>query len=48
MSMLRCDECERVVDSDDDPDGFYVPARPNQFICKHCRDNLNLPTEFEE
>lgn len=46
MSMMRCDECERLVDTDDDPDSLYVKKR--ECLCKGCRNDLNEPSEFEE
>ena len=34
MSMVRCQQCERLVDSDDDPEVFG-----NAMLCKWCRDD---------
>lgn len=36
MSVARCDQCERLIDTDQDPDSTY--AKPDQFICEYCRD----------
>lgn len=36
MSMVLCDSCGKLVDSDDDPEGFYII--PDKFICEFCRD----------
>lgn len=36
MSMVRCDKCEHLIDSDDDADCF------NDFdeaVCENCRQN---------
>ena len=46
MSMLCCDDCGNLIDSDDDPEGFYVKSRPDKFICEHCRENY--PEEDRE
>ena len=38
MSMIRCDECERLIDSDDDPDCF-IDTSPTTTVslCERCR-----------
>ena len=36
MSMIRCDVCEDVFDSDDYPDGFYMKECPEGYVCEHC------------
>ena len=40
MSMDRCSSCERVIDSDDDPD-CYVDTSPTTTVCRceWCRDD---------
>lgn len=48
MSMMRCNDCERLVDTDDDPDSLYVVDHDDQCICEHCRDRLALKTKFDE
>lgn len=45
MSMMLCDNCNHLVDIDDDPDSLYVPKR--NCLCKYCRDELEEPSEFE-
>jgi hypothetical protein len=35
MSMVRCDQCSRAIDSDDDPDCFIEEDR---VLCESCRD----------
>jgi hypothetical protein len=37
MSMIRCDLCENLIDSDDDPECF-VEGNPSGCFCKSCRD----------
>lgn len=39
MSMARCDDCERVFDSDADPECF-VETAPHTYecVCEWCRD----------
>lgn len=37
MSMTRCDECDRYVDSDDD-----------SVVCEHCRDTAWQETARDE
>lgn len=39
MSMIFCNDCGRLVDSDDDPEGFYVKTREDKFICEVCRND---------
>lgn len=46
MSMMKCDECSRFVDTDSDPDSLYVPEA--ECLCKGCRNQLGLPSEFEK
>ena len=38
MSMMFCDLCEIVQDTDNDPDGFYLEN--HDFVCARCRDDL--------
>ena len=40
MSMVFCCECDRLVDSDYDCDGFYVEGYKDKFVCEHCRDAM--------
>lgn len=37
MSMIRCDLCNRLIDSDDDPDCF-VEGNPSGCFCERCRE----------
>lgn len=36
MSMILCTNCGEVVDSDNDPEGFYV--KDGEYWCKGCRE----------
>lgn len=39
MSMVRCDECEIMIDSDDDPDCFGEDGNAPDILCDNCRQN---------
>ena len=46
MSMIRCDECERIFDSDEDPD-CYV-EKPNYINTSHpVKPAASLPVEWD-
>jgi len=41
MSMIRCDWCERLIDSDGDPDCFihdFEGMLKDEVLCEWCRD----------
>lgn len=43
MSMARCSECERLVDTDDDCQFYDFSYRSQSGFeghCEHCRDDL--------
>ena len=40
MSMMRCDGCGFVVDTDSDPDALYVDN--NDCLCEACREGVEL------
>jgi hypothetical protein len=47
MSMVRCDDCEHLFDSDDDPECFQpLPYGVNyrltaiRTVCEFCRDDM--------
>ena len=42
MSMIRCDYCSDIFDSDEDPDCFVEP----KVICENCRERLQELREF--
>jgi hypothetical protein len=48
MSAMLCAICKALVDTDDDPDSLYVPQHPNEAVCSECRDERDLPSEFEQ
>ncbi len=39
MSMIRCDECDRVFNSDGDPACFNEDS--NYVICERCREGID-------
>lgn len=48
MSLMLCTFCKSPVDTDADPDSLYVKAAPDRCVCKWCRDDRELATEFDE
>ncbi len=43
MSMIRCEDCSRLIDSDDDPDCFvyvgnYKRLHDDKVMCEPCRE----------
>lgn len=48
MSTMLCSVCDRLVDTDSDPDSLYVETIRSDCVCKACRDVLDLKTEFDE
>lgn len=44
MSMIRCDLCETLIDSDDDPECF-VEGNPSGCFCKWCREQAEAESE---
>lgn len=47
MSLMLCHLCERLVDTDDDPDSLYVLGYDDKCVCDGCRDAHELLTEFD-
>lgn len=51
MSMVRCSNCDRLVDSDIDLDGWYSEDGEtwpdDQFICQHCKDKWEMEASDE-
>lgn len=47
MSMVRCDDCSRPIDSDDDPDCF-IETSPTTTVClcETCRDRDDTDTNY--
>ena len=48
MSAVLCAICDRLVNSDDDLDGFYVTGYNDKFVCEFCRDGLGSTLDSEE
>ena len=57
MSIVICQECEKWIDSDDDPDcfvGYYEPVRfkcepdSDKTLCEWCRDGYPEPGDEDE
>lgn len=49
MSMITCSLCQSLIDSDEDPDGLYtLPAGKHDFVCRSCRDEHSIDTEFDQ
>ena len=49
--MIRCDECDRMFDSDDDPDCFVEAGNMRRMtkdavICEGCRDTMERNHEL--
>ena len=36
MSLLRCDNCDHVIDTDNEPEAFDEVA--NRWFCRPCRE----------
>lgn len=46
MSMIRCDSCSELIDSDDDPSCFVEVGNmrsqtKDMVLCESCRDRLD-------
>jgi|GEM_PF-5740201 len=53
MSMIRCDHCPALIDSDDDPDCFVEVGNMRRLsetivMCEPCRDRWREKREAEE
>lgn len=42
MSMIRCDDCEGIFDSDADPGCFVETPKGDQVFCEPCREDIAL------
>lgn len=45
MSMIRCEDCDRIIDSDDDPECFVEVGNmrhlyKTKILCEPCRERL--------
>jgi hypothetical protein len=43
MSMVMCERCDRMIDSDDDPDCFV--ENPDAVLCEWCREEREAQQE---
>ena len=43
MSLSRCDGCDRIIDTDADPECYYHTE--NQCLCEWCREGRDLQAE---
>ena len=53
MSMIRCESCSHLIDSDDDPDCFvyvgnYKRLHAEMVLCERCRDEREAEQESED
>lgn len=49
MSMIRCDRCAQIIDSDDDPECFVENPGcryGDRVICEACRYQLECDREY--
>ncbi len=46
MSVMRCDHCSRLVDTDTDLESLYVEGR--DCLCQWCREKMDEPSEGEK
>ncbi len=45
MSMLRCDKCNRPIDTDFDVDCYYHDSDPDKVMCHICREIHAAPDD---
>jgi hypothetical protein len=53
MSMILCDRCNMVIDSDDDPDCFVETGNQRRLhettiLCETCRDKRQAKEEDQQ
>lgn len=48
MSVMLCEKCECIVNTDNDPDSLYVIGFSDKCVCEWCRDEHGYVTEFDE
>jgi len=46
MSMIRCEECDHIFNSDDDPECFEYD-NVALIVCESCREELEAQLERE-
>lgn len=43
MSMIRCDDCAVLIDSDNDPECFWdMPNKQTRVLCLCCRSEIEM------
>lgn len=50
MSVIRCEACDAIFDSDEDPDCFVEVGNMRRLhktliLCEHCRDERDIEQE---
>ena len=40
MSLIMCDRCASIIDTDCDDAGIYAGSEPFEFLCGNCCDQL--------
>lgn len=48
MSLMHCDNCGRIVDTDDDPAALYpftMDEMPYDCLCEQCREEMEIEDE---
>ena len=52
MSMIRCDRCSVLIDSDDDPECFTSKDKPHdcegRVLCEPCREQCEVDEDGME
>ncbi len=47
MSMMRCEKCERLVDTDVDVDSLYYDNAGYECLCQHCAADSELTCSLD-
>jgi len=53
MSMIRCEECDEIFDSDEDPECFVEVGNMRRLhqtkvICEYCRDDMDYDYDYRQ
>jgi hypothetical protein len=48
MSVMLCKLCRGITDTDSDRDSLNVRGHEGTCICKSCREEYQLSTDFDE
>lgn len=43
MSMMRCDGCDGIIDTDSDVEGIWEDENPFRFWCSNCVERASNP-----